>query len=200
LVDSEQFPEAPSKASEVEPHRKPIETRLLFSLAQRAKGRDPIGNRRNRRVINPPAGFQPAPLPFGRRSYGCAFSQFIGAAADHHIAKAQVADHLDEVTFGRSLFHVYPFGAAVLIADDEGALGGCHHAGPGDEQRRAGTPDRPTEGRIHAGSERAVSIENVQLDRHRARLRIQRVSDARHRAGVFSFRVRRHTIRQLVRI
>jgi hypothetical protein len=26
------------------------------------------------------------------------------------------------------------------------------------------------------------------------------VSDARHRAGVFSFRVRRHTIRQLVRI
>ena len=41
------------------------------------------------------------------------FAQFIGGAADHHIARVQTADHFDQVAFGCSLFHVYPLGAAV---------------------------------------------------------------------------------------
>jgi len=40
----------------------------------------------------------------------------------------------------------------------------------GTKRARRETADRPTDGGVHAGSERAVAVEHVELDRHGARL------------------------------
>ena len=64
---------------------------------------------------------------------GGSVAQFVGGAADYHVAGLQIPDDLDVIAVGGTLFHVYPLGLAIAIADDEGAFRRGDDAGLGDE-------------------------------------------------------------------
>ena len=64
------------------------------------------------------------------------FPQLVRSAPDHPVPGLKTSGCLHQVALTRTLSHIHPLGVPVPVPDNEGALGGGHHAGLGNKERR----------------------------------------------------------------
>src|ERR1039458_2503882 len=109
-------------------------------------------------------------------------SEFVGCSGDDQITSFQGSKYFNKIVFRQAHLNTHPLGFAVADADHERVLKIGGDGSFWDHQACPDSINSPLDVCVGSGSKQAVTIPNIQFDRHGSCLAINRVRDAGDRS------------------